>query len=175
MKRKLIVKIDGTDKQCHCQPIPVGAHPKDCPVGTCQYFRQFPNGEDPRCLLFQKDVRSNRALARSVDGFALRVPECRAAEELSQNRKEVLIEIVAGESSCETTSIIDTQSAHPWIDSQPGFPILYRPDQVCRLHVSFPQGSSYCRLPSCGPTFTRNLQGFTQRLSICLKAEVVSH
>jgi|GEM_PF-3627423 len=170
---KILLSIDGTATTCQKLARPAGAglngntyyHP-----GTCPHFRQYPSGNDPVCLVFQKDARTPRSLESAGFGLTKRLPECCAAEKDSGAEGLIQIQIEAGQESCECIPIIKFKGEpDPWINLTMGYETIYYPKQVCGHYVSFPNGSSWCRVYH--QKVFRDYEGLSRRLPICLRAQ----
>jgi hypothetical protein len=172
--RKIILPIEGTAITCQRSAVPTGAGANGnthYPEGVCPHFRQYPNGNSPVCLIFQKDVRTGRGLKNIEPGLTVRLPECCAAEKDAGRAGFIQILIVANELVCELKPMLKAKERRddPWIDETSGHETLYYPDQVCGFYVDFPNGSSWCRIHH--QQFSRNAEGFTRRLPACIRAE----
>lgn len=171
--RKILLPIDGTAKTCQKSSIPSTPGPNGntfYPDGVCPHFRQFPNGNDPVCLIFQKDVRTPRSLEKIENGLTKRLSDCCVAEKEAGRDGFIQINIVAGERFCEKVRIIkEEKKPDPWISQTSGNETIYYPDQVCNNYVSFPNASFWCRI--FHQQFHRNAEGLTRRLSSCIRAE----
>lgn len=197
--RTILLSIGGAVKNCQKTQVFSGHGMNGntyYPQTTCPHFRQFPNGNDPVCLIFQKDVRTPRSLEKIENGLTKRLPECCAAEKDAGRGGFIQINIVAGEKFCERVPIIKTpksidkktgkeipEGPNPWINDTAGFEKMYYPDQVCDKYVSF--ASHWCRifhdplsrgskdetisLP--GGRLYQTLNGLTNRLPACIRAE----
>lgn len=171
--RQILLPINGTAKTCQKTPIYSGhgiSGNTYYPQTACPHFRQYPNGNDPVCLIFQKDVRTPRTLEKIENGLTKRLPECCIAEKDSGNDGFIQINIVAGEKFCEKVAIIKIdKQPDPWISQTSGYETIYYPEQVCVNYVNFPNGSSWCRIHH--QKLFRNAEGFTRRLRSCLESE----
>lgn len=183
--RQIKLPIDGTAKTCQKSAVPCKPGENgntDYPEGVCPHFRQYPNGNDPVCLIFQKDVRTPRSLEVLEPGLTKRLSDCCVAEKDAGKDGFIQINIVAGERFCETKPIIKIQ-AHtdpatgvhikegpdPWISLTSGYETIYYPEEVCGNYVNFPNGSSWCRIYH--QKIFRNAEGLTPRLFACLQSE----